>query len=609
MTGPIPALPAVCLPAARLLQLFDASPDALCLFDRAGRFLAVSAACRALWGYAPEDLIGRRYLYLVHPDDQAATRATAGALRHGAAVSAFENRCRRADGTLIAIRWSASRDEAEGIVYAIARDAGALRRQQEAEEELRRSNERFRLAARTDAIYDWDLASGRLHWGEGLRSIFGYEESELQLAQWIDALHPSERAGLEQSLRAALDNPATDHWAAEYQLRRPDGSWSFVHEKGYILRDAAGSATRMVGRIEDITGRKHRETELRKLSLITEQTDDAIVVTNAQKETTWVNAAFTRLTGYSLADMLGRRPAALLEGPRPDAQLLARVEEEYRHKRPFTLEALNYRKDGSPFWSLISIEPVLDAEGNVLEYFSIRKDITERKRLEQQLEQQRQLMTAAVIAAQEKERSDMSRELHDNVNQVLTTVKLYQELALSGFGDRDELARKSMRLLQESINEIRSISKRLSAPSLGTIRLHESVRELADAVTATNRLQVSLDTAAIAGYDCPRETHIALYRMLQEQLTNVLKHAGATEVRIRFSLSPQELTMEVRDDGCGFHPSARHAGTGLSNIRSRAEGLGGTVQVESAPGQGCTLRVTLPAAQTHPLTPSQREGE
>lgn len=334
--------------------------------------------------------------------------------------------------------------------------------------------------------------------------------------------------------------------------------------------------------------------ELQRLSRIARLTDDAIVITDPDKRTTWVNDAFTRLTGYTLADMLGRRPATVLEGPLLSAEKMAWVDEQYRSGRAFSLEALNYRKDGSEFWSIISIEPVLDAAGKVVEYFSIRKDITERKRLEQQLEQQRQQMTAAVIAAQEKERSDMSRELHDNVNQVLTTVKLYQELVLSGIGDRDELVRQSMRLLQESINEIRSISKRLSAPSLGKIGLYDSVRELADAVAATNKLQVHLRTEAIRDYECPKEAHIALYRILQEQLTNVLKHAQATGVVISFALLQDALVLTVEDDGIGFDPGSHFAGTGLTNMRSRAEGLGGTVQVASAEGRGCCLTVTLP---------------
>jgi signal transduction histidine kinase len=180
------------------------------------------------------------------------------------------------------------------------------------------------------------------------------------------------------------------------------------------------------------------------------------------------------------------------------------------------------------------------------------------------------------------------------VNQVLTTVKLYQELSLSGIGDREDLARRSMELLQESINEIRSLSKRLSAPSLGKIRLHESIAELTDAVAATNKLSVELDITAIENLEVDSTTHLAIYRILQEQLTNVLKHAHAHVVTIRFDVLPKSILLEVADDGVGFDTALRNKGNGLTNIRSRAESLQGSARWRSATGKGCTLYVEIP---------------
>ncbi|RYY90889.1 MAG: PAS domain S-box protein [Chitinophagaceae bacterium] len=613
---PLSVLPAGPASIAQLFVLFNASPDVICLFDADGRFTYVSAACRPVWGYSPDELIGRRSLEFVHPDDAAATEAVVNALVNGSPANTFENRYRTADGRYVPVMWSAGWDAASHTFFCIARDGSErqhgeeeadafrslvqlqqealIRRQQETEEELRRSNERFRLATHTDAIYDWDLAANEVHWGEGLHTLFGYNGDDFQMQHWIERIHPEDEPSLTSNLTAALQDPTVNQWEVEYRLARPDGTWCHAHGIGYIIRDEQGAPLRVVGRLQDISERKRREEELQKLSLITQQTEDGIVLTDAEKRTTWVNDAFTRITGYTLEDMLGRRPVTVLEGPNLSSEQLAAIDAKYQTKKPFTLEALNYRKDGTPIWSIISIQPLLDAQGNVLEYFSIRKDITERKRLEQQLEQQRKEMTAAVIAAQEKERSDMSQELHDNVNQVLTTVKLYQELILSGIGKSDELARKSMDLLQTSIHEIRSISKRLSAPSLGKIHLHESMRELTDAVAATNKLIVSLDTDAILDYEIAQDAHIALYRILQEQLTNVLKHAHAREVHIAFSLDANTLTMEITDDGVGFRPTDRHAGTGLTNMRSRAEGLRGTLEVLSRPGQGCSITVRLP---------------
>ncbi|RYZ21852.1 MAG: PAS domain S-box protein [Chitinophagaceae bacterium] len=868
MNGPNPAPPGTTSfhypPVAQLRRLFDLSPDVLCVIGREGLFVSVSPSCQQMWGYAPEELIGKPFSELLLPADRPATDAVVAALLAGAVITAFENHYRHRDGRIVPLMWAGSLDGTDGHIYCIARDAtehqrlrqqetehlarirqeqeALIRRQRETEEELRRSNERFQLAARTDAIYDWDISSGQLHWGEGLHLLFGYQPEELQMAAWERSLHPDDRSRLVESLEATLADPAADAWEYSYQIRHSNGEWRHVFEKGFILRDDNGRAVRMVGRMQDVTairrteverrkwgsqlrgqqetmsavleqlriglitigtdghvsywnseaeritrwpraavvgkhfrdlapgidqsvfgdlyrrllqqgghvvqevlspyaqqwleiqgyissgrasfffkditsrkryederqklsliarqtsnavslldtdftitwinpaythiygfsfeeavgrrptqliagpdtdealvqqfrddmqagrefraefvnytkdGRRiitditaqpvlspegqllyyfvmarditrriEREAEFRKLSLITQQTDDGIIVTDADKRTTWVNDGFTRMTGYTLEEMRGHRPAHILQGPKPDHASLKWVDEQYARRKPFSLEVLNYKKDGTPFWSLLSIQPLFDEAGNVVEYFSIRKDITARKQLEQELERERQKTTAAVIAAQEKERSDVSQELHDNVNQVLTTVKLYQELCLSGIGNRDELTRRSMELLQDSISEIRSLSKRLSAPSLGKIRLQDSIRELTEAVAATGKLEVQLDTAPIADFEADSTLHLAIYRILQEQLTNILKHAAAHTAHISFTVAPGAfLVMQVTDDGVGFDTAARGSGSGLANIRSRAESLQGTISLASAPGEGCTLVVALP---------------
>lgn len=184
--------------------------------------------------------------------------------------------------------------------------------------------------------------------------------------------------------------------------------------------------------------------------------------------------------------------------------------------------------------------------------------------------------------------------MHDNVNQVLTSVKLYQELLLSGIGDDEALVRRSIELLQSSINEIRSLSKRLSAPTLGNIRLRDSVRELADTVAATRQFAISMDTDAVQELEVDETLHLALYRILQEQLTNILKYADASLVHLSFERDHDILTMVVADNGRGFDPQQKSTGIGLSNIKARAESLGGVMKVESAPGAGFRLTVSIP---------------
>jgi PAS domain S-box-containing protein len=352
----------------------------------------------------------------------------------------------------------------------------------------------------------------------------------------------------------------------------------------------------------DISERKKAEEEIQKLSLIAKETVNSVVITTPDNRISWVNEAFTRVSGYTLEEAVGRCPGELLDGPKTSSETLKYIRNQQKKGKAYHAEILNYAKDGTQFWSEVYGQPICNAEGEVLQFFSLETNITARKKLEGEIRLQQTRTNAAVISAQEKERAHVGQELHDNVNQVLTTVKLYQELCLSDIENRDELTRKSVELIQLSINEIRSLSKRLSAPSLGNIRLSESIKELVDVISATDKLVISLDTCALENLEIDQATHLALYRILQEQMTNVLKHAQAEIVEISFSYVNNLLTMKVADDGQGFDVTSKGSGIGLSNIKTRAESLKGTVAVHSLPGEGCTLTVQLP----FPCAPCQQ---
>lgn len=350
----------------------------------------------------------------------------------------------------------------------------------------------------------------------------------------------------------------------------------------------------------DVTRQRADERTLDQLSLVAKKTNNIVALTDAEQRIIWVNEAFTRITGYSAEEAIGRPNSAIFDGPATDPEVVDFVRNCIARRKAFRVEACNYKKSGEMYWADISCQPVLDENGDLQHFFSIATDITERKRLQEQLDeemrQRQQMITAAAIKAQESERALVSQELHDNVNQVLTTVKLYTELCRDGIGDQQELMNKSVDLLQRSITEIRSLSKRLSAPSLGNIRLRDSVHELFDAVAATNQVKVALDTEALTGIEVDQEVHLAVYRILQEQLTNVLKHAGADTVEVRFARKGCQLEMRVQDNGKGFDPRRRRNGIGITNMMTRAESVHGFLQLDTAPGEGCSLMVRVPCS-------------
>jgi len=344
----------------------------------------------------------------------------------------------------------------------------------------------------------------------------------------------------------------------------------------------------------DVTQHRQAQAELQKLSLIAKETVNAVALVELNEEISWVNEAFTKVTGYSFDEVVSRRISELLIGTDTDLVMRKKMLRLFHGGLPFRGEIVGYTKQQNKIWLETCGQPLFDKAGNVERFFIMYTNISERKRLEKELEGHRQKTTAAVIAAQERERSQVGRELHDNVNQVLTSVKLYQELIVANMGNQQELACKSSQLLQESIDEIRSLSKRLSAPSLGNIRLKDSVNELMETVAATNKFRIQLDVTVIEEMEAAEELHLAVYRILQEHLTNILKYADAHAVNVIFDLVENYLVLEVTDDGKGFDTKQKRSGIGITNMIMRAESLRGTLSLNSAPGAGCVLTARFP---------------
>jgi signal transduction histidine kinase len=213
---------------------------------------------------------------------------------------------------------------------------------------------------------------------------------------------------------------------------------------------------------------------------------------------------------------------------------------------------------------------------------------------EREQKERHKLITEAVIRAQEEERSIIGLELHDNINQVLTTVKLHNEMVLEGIGDAQQILPRTMQYLQSCINEIRSLSRRLSAPTLGKISLEESVKDLIDSINATSKVKIEHQISGINANGVKKEIHLGVYRILQEQLNNVLKHADASEVHINLEQDDIAIRLCVTDNGKGFSAGSQKVGIGLMNMQTRVESLNGTFELDSQPGGGCTVQVVLP---------------
>ncbi|ANE51705.1 ATP-binding protein [Flavisolibacter tropicus] len=252
--------------------------------------------------------------------------------------------------------------------------------------------------------------------------------------------------------------------------------------------------------------------------------------------------------------------------------------------------------DNSSFIGEIALNSFQDSSFTKHLIINIR-DITARKHMEQQLlEEQKRFqlqLTKQIIQAQEKEREAIGHELHDNVNQILTTVKLYLEMAYASPENRDTLLPRSITHVNECIHEIRDLSHALSSPTLGTRSLVDSVKALLESIESSTSLCISFNHEA---YNKPIiiDQKLTIYRILQEQLTNIIKHAEATNVSVTISQTDAATEVSVIDDGKGFNMDALRQGIGLNNMLSRVKVWNGDMKVYSQVNDGCELWISLP---------------
>lgn len=227
-------------------------------------------------------------------------------------------------------------------------------------------------------------------------------------------------------------------------------------------------------------------------------------------------------------------------------------------------------------------------------------DITERLRLRAALEefrlQQQRAVTQATIKGQEKEREQLGIELHDNINQILATAKLYLDFSMTSDEVNKDVLLKSKEFIVLAANEIRKLSQTLLPPSLEEFGLITALNELVHPLTATASFIIETEWDSFPETKFEKEQKLTIYRIVQEQLNNIIKHAKAKEVTISLCLDEkgESLELSIKDDGEGFDQAEKRNGVGLRNITSRAGLFSGVVNIYSRPGAGCELKVIFP---------------
>lgn len=464
-------------------------------------------------------------------------------------------------------------------------------------EKLHESNERFKIVAKAtnDAVWDWNLLTNEVFLvGENYKNLFGYDivEDFMPLVVWEESIHPDDKNSVLEKLGQFIKDKKEENWEDEYRIIKADGTIAYVYDRGYLMYDANSSPIRMIGATQDITERKKAEEKYRQMFynnphaafLYDPETFRILEVNDA----TVKKYGYTRSEFYdlSLFDLMREEDVLKLLQYITDRGTSGITKTKlWRHKK----------KNGENM--IVDVTSYLiDYSGKQVRQVLIH-DITQRIRLAKELTRQQKLrqqqIAEAVLIAQENEKTTIGQELHDNVNQILIGAKLYLEFIGLDQENRDSHLSHSMQLISDAIEELRRVSKRLIIGNVTEIGLKQSIQEVIENILPVQSFTIDLKTDELDEKLLNANLKITILRIIQEQLNNIIKYAEASSVLIEIKNSASEVNLLISDDGKGFDPGQHRKGVGITNMTNRAQLYNGKVEIDSAPGLGCQVKVTL----------------
>lgn len=384
-------------------------------------------------------------------------------------------------------------------------------------------------------------------------------------------------------------------WRGELQEVSKSGKPYWVDNTIIPFLNEEGEPFQFLSIRFDITQRKEAEARqqeiLERYDRVSKATHDVIWDVDFQAQTIKFNDNFKILFGFDDADKLYNRE---WWDSRIHPEDLPRVNDTIREhimdQRPTIQMEYRFRNARNKYRNIVDRALVLyNDKGEATRIIGAMQDVT-------LVRNQEKLIEKAIIQAQEKERQQIGMELHDNVNQILSASKLYLGMAEDLADNRDKFLQMSDTVrsyINNAITEIRKLSHQLAPSFFKDISLNEVIQSLMVNMEEAQPFKIHLSIDEKAN-KISKEIQVNLYRIIQEQLTNITKHANASHCWIEISTEKDQVVLSVRDDGQGFQPRKVKSGIGLENIKRRTKVFSGDFNLISAPGKGCEVRVSIP---------------
>ncbi|SHE88695.1 hybrid sensor histidine kinase/response regulator [Flavisolibacter ginsengisoli] len=580
-------------------KIMKSSLDVICSIDEEGKFVNVSAACEEIWGYTSLELYGKPYLNLVVEEDVEITMKSARSIMNGIVATNFENRYIHKDGSIVPMLWSGRWDENDKLMYCIAKDITDKKRLEKAFTiERQRFLDLYLQAPSCMGIlkgsdYVYEMANPLYLQLIDKKDIIGKTVKEVlpELAdqgifELLDSVYQTGKTFFANEMLIKFDFYGTGELVDRYL--------NFIYQ---AHRNGEGQIDGIFFFVIDVTEQvlsRHKiEVSERKFRQIVETAQEGIWMIDEHNKTTFVNKRMCEILEYEEEEMLGKTNLFFKE---EDEQEVALQQIERRKKGISETEESRFvTKSGRKICTQLSTNAIIDKDGTYKGALAMVNDITEKKELElqlfnEQINRQKQI-TRAALEAQENERNYLGGELHDNINQILAAVTLQLTFCYENFGSEKQMLNNAKQNVELAMSEIRNLSHKLVTHRFGEELLVPMINNLILQLFAPG--MVKMDFSKF-DENIATEIKLTLYRIIQEHLNNIIKHAMAQHIYISICSNDIATCVLMEDDGVGFNLNQYRNGVGITNIYNRVESYNGTVAINTEPGKGCKLKVVLP---------------
>jgi PAS domain S-box-containing protein len=508
----------------------------------------------------------------------------------------------RAGGVDDCLPWPMRWEWFELRLAAAVRQITALREIPRATAALQETVERSSLAERGAHAGVWDARPNGLPltnadipvwYSPELKRLFGFSEDEFPnvLGSWMSRMHPDELPSVMEEIKQALDDRS--EFEIEYRLRTKGGECRWFNGRGQGIFDRQGQLVRVVGSVRDITENRRiadalQASEAKWRSLV-ENAPDVITVVDPEGTIQFMNRAWPGVADEtSLGSNLFTR---LPEEQREPAR--AAIQEVARTGQPRRFELTYFAAGGKRTWYGNRVGPIRSSE-EIAALVIITTDITARKLHEVALHQEQELLRK-LLDLHERDRQLVAYEIHDGLAQEMAAALMHLEAFHHVAAERLDGGEfdRGLALLREAVEEARRLISGLRPPVLDELGIVAAIDYLINEARADVPEIRFVHRTNFGRLAPPLES--AIFRIVQEALSNIRKHSGSRRARVELFELGQHLRLVVRDWGKGFDPAEiGQRRFGLRGIRERARLLGATVVVDSRPGEGTTLVLDFP---------------